>query len=240
MPRAKRAPRVAPIGIDGATLNRDVFSDEFFEKLISAHLGTHSDHLIADVRKRLEDTLRLLQLGLKTRKRPTGNSKRAALSVARKALKTALTAILELDVASRKLVQEASEEDAEFQGRLEPDHYPVLVKGSVQIIVDRHGDDHVIGAVARIEALARWVSAAEKSIEPSQPGKTEQLAEFVAVKNLMGLWIKTKGLDPKEDELAAFATDALARFPGLVSSGRTLAGHVHAALYGKKPRGRSE
>jgi hypothetical protein len=235
MPRSQ-ASSWAPVGTAGAKLG-DICSDEFFQKLIADHLGTHSAARTAEIRKRLEHILGSLRLWLHYRERPTGGSKIAALRKAQKALKAVSDVLRTLDAESRRMIEQASEDDAEFEGRIEPDRYPVPINGKVRLVIDRHGDDHVIEAVARIEALARWVKAAQKACRRSSSGKTPEPDELRAVKRLKELWRETRvdtKKDPSELELRKFATAALKPIRNLYDATGSMAGHVHGALYGTR------
>jgi len=210
----------------------DLYSDDYLTKLITHHLGTHSEKKTRKILVQLRNITGLLRAGLYYRKRPTRGAKEASLRIVATATRQLLLALEAMDADTRRLLESEADQC--------PDEVDIVIdEEQVGYQVKAAGLD--IHGVRRIlKVFEKWIESAEKKLGPSKPPrKIKRDDERKAVLLLLKLWnMASKGTtiaaDPTIGPFTDFVGEVLMPVLKACNTETSLTGIISEVLYGKQ------
>jgi hypothetical protein len=230
MPRAKPI-TWQPKGIEVFDTS-DLYSDDYLTKLITHHLGAHSEKKKGEILVQLRNITGLLRARLYYRKRPTRGEKEASLRIVATATRELLLALEAMDADTRRLL--------ESEANQSPKEVDIVIDGQkIWYQVKAAGLD-IDGVRPILKVFEKWIESAEKKLGPSKPPrKIKRDDERKAVLSLLKLWnMASKGTtiaaDPTRGPFTDFVGEMLMPVLKACSAETSLTGIIGEVLYGKK------
>jgi hypothetical protein len=230
MPRAKPS-AWQPKGLEVFDTS-DLYSDDYLTKLITHHLGTHSEKKTRKILVQLRNITGLLRAGLYYRKRPTRGEKEESLKIVATATRELLLALEAMDADTRRLLESEADQC--------PDEVDIVIdEEQVGYQVKAAGLD--IHGVRRIlKVFEKWIESAEKKLgPPTSPRKIKLVDETSAIHALLKVWRDAaKGTSkppcPTEKQFVPFVTEILGPVLAPYGVKTSLKGLINGVLYGKQ------